>query len=1316
MLQVEQDIEELSMIIETQQLPKVWISYFHKINIRSSKDLNEHKGSTKTYKELLKYSSTEAEILGLKNLLGVSDDTLKDNWYSNVQVQTISEQKTIEFDEYLQVLGLMSKFPKALKMKDLLLIRSETLGTIWYINKIQLLPYIILHKISMCDCRSRAALFKGKVTLFGKSTEIHPMDSMLALFHCCDNFLRQELLFKLSTCQMAIPLLLPNPHDGSVEFLLWAMRSIVKSWKGKNADGEYEAKEYRIVDYPAPIISFLRFGQLKYSKSKLINEVISKSKADYFFHWDCEGGNSTKFFTDGLIDMCCYLPSGKSNIDDFYHDVLFFSNLHGDARKLMTQLQFVEKISFMACLVLTEDDSNEEGNQIIKRFSRLPGGLILIFPELEQHQQFKKKENEQPYGDTHVLKLGGKNLARCRHELRKVIYSKLLTSKGQHKALNNYIEVAQSLNILVDEVDISCSKGKASAEKMVKLITSTPISIAKQKMLPLQGPSLWRKWASLDKESYRQLLRSEANLDVMEYSKDVEQKKRRIREIQSKISIQSSTDVMEAFLESLMNNSKAERHYFIYWLRMFLDDYSRLQLPQLRAAYYETRGELLKARENYQSETEQIKKLRERLKEQSDQLIESSFGVEHLFREMGQIYEAGMDRDVTVPQSFKNQLLSYPQIVVELMEEGFPVELMDGDASHIPIRWVLAILDQLKHNNVKLNKIFVISVLGIQSSGKSTLLNTLFGLHFNVSAGRCTRGAYFQLLPLDDSLREQTNCDYILIVDTEGLRAPELLQKASQKHDNELATFIIGIADLTIINIFGESPGILSDMLNIAVHAFIRMNVKHIDYLSCHFVHQNVPGVLTDEKGKFGRQKWIDNLDSMAKIAAEVERCKYSTFRDVIYFDHKRDVTLFPTLWKGDPPMSPVNPGFCNSASMLKQLLLTLVKQKEKKCTIETCQARLTTIWKAVLYEKHIFTFINSLEVTAYQDLNIHLNQWSLNLNNQLLECQIHSANSINSCEYSKIESMIQLCIEQAQHKLDTTYLDITKHLESFFTNSDNAHILIQWRKHTETGLLHLLDQHKNVHKKHCNLLGINRSSSTLIDEILQTYHKTLYIYVAELTIKAKKQDYSHEQRQSLFNEQWKKWVIQLSTDYSEALYTSDAKIDASIIKVLENIIIHHGHLIVKRLNQIPMSTSHGYCLHLDVGFGHLHNIMPEEHLQQNDHDTAKVLTQSYLKEAEENVKTMACTYMLQDHSEALVHKILMKLLTAVQQHNRDRKVSFKFTPNYEVDIVIIVARFISKTIKEIVHKLRIQSNPTENFNKLKPTLLKIFESQFTAQ
>lgn len=48
---------------------------------------------------------------------------------------------------------------------------------------------------------------------------------------------------------------------------------------------------------------------------------------------------------------------------------------------------------------------------------------------------------------------------------------------------------------------------------------------------------------------------------------------------------------------------------------------------------------------------------------------------------------------------------------------------------------------------------------------------------------------------------------FILNLDTEGLRAPELAgnHDKSIKHDNEMATFIIAVANSTTLNINGLS-------------------------------------------------------------------------------------------------------------------------------------------------------------------------------------------------------------------------------------------------------------------------------------------------------------------------------------------------------------------------------------------------------------------------------------------------------------------------------------------------------------------------------
>jgi len=212
-------------------------------------------------------------------------------------------------------MGLKQRFPRKLKISNVLCIREETLGDTLVTEDYNVLPHLVLQKIMMFDSKCRENLFKGKInqnTILAGVEEFHPLDVILVLLLCCDNFLTQDLLLKLSTCQLAIPFLLPNSQNGDIRFLIWGMRSIIQAWKS-NLDGEVVPNERRVVDYAGPINAFFKIGELQQLKSKIINEVISESKLDFFFHWDCEGGTADRLFIDGMAELCCYLPSGKND-------------------------------------------------------------------------------------------------------------------------------------------------------------------------------------------------------------------------------------------------------------------------------------------------------------------------------------------------------------------------------------------------------------------------------------------------------------------------------------------------------------------------------------------------------------------------------------------------------------------------------------------------------------------------------------------------------------------------------------------------------------------------------------------------------------------------------------------------------------------------------------------------------------------------------------------------------------------------------------------------------------------------------------------
>jgi hypothetical protein len=113
-------------------------------------------------------------------------------------------------------------------------------------------------------------------------------------------------------------------------------------------------------------------------------------------------------------------------------------------------------------------------------------------------------------------------------------------------------------------------------------------------------------------------------------------------------------------------------------------------------------------------------------------------------------------------------------------------------------------------------KVFVLSIVGLQSSGKTTLLNVMFGTKLKTSAGMCTRGVFLQLVK-----SERPEFDYVLILDTMGLRAPEFFGREDREvQDNRLLAFAVLPADACVVMVANEEDNGLKEVLPMVMLAF----------------------------------------------------------------------------------------------------------------------------------------------------------------------------------------------------------------------------------------------------------------------------------------------------------------------------------------------------------------------------------------------------------------------------------------------------------------------------------------------------------------
>ena len=867
------------------------------------------------------------------------------------------------------------------------------------------------------------------------------------------------------------------------------MCSIIKEWKSIDGNNKLIPHICPIIKYPMPIISFIRIGpHLKnnLSKSKILNDVISDAYHDYFFHRDCRGGQYKSILGKGLVDICWYLPSGK--LAGTFPDAITFLNLHGDARDYPEQCRFLSKISSMCIALISEEDPQFDDCMLacLTEFNSSFGGISFLNATAKNLRDLKST-----FENTHVINLTTRAVTRTAAEIKDTLRSRIKIRVVEMKDCKSIEHLCHAYkeNIVIDEDSVAYQKGLLHANNLRDIITEygDKKPSVKEVMLPLQGEKLWKAWASNDKELHRQIMK--ASETTQEYTAKIESMKNSLRSGQLK-HVKSLSSIMKLFIESLLDLQRDDagnlQNYFLQSLKLELNSLSRGSISEKQYEYQKIRKEFSKIQAESRTEKNKMKaemsRLQKELEVLQEDIIDSSFGLEHLLRELGQVYEAAVEGKLNDEDTTSHGILDYyisnlPKAAAELLIEGYPLELMDGDAAHVPLEWVIAVI---KEASSILNdpKVFVLSVLGLQSTGKSTMLNTTFGLQFNVSAGRCTRGAFMQLLPLDQELKNRTKCSYVIIIDTEGLRAPELDPLKTQKHDNELATFVIGLANMTLINIYGEVPGDIDDILQTSVHAFLRMNQVQY-YPSCQFVHQNA-GI--NIKGEVSRAKFTQKLNRFTIDAAREEHCKgqFETFNDVIKFDDQTDVHYFPGLWKGDPPMAPVNEGYSQTAQSLKHQLVQIICKRASissseenigDLSLSSFHVKIKDLWTTLLKEKFVFSFKNTLEITAYNSLETAYSSWDWRFQSAMLEWEQKAENEISTEPLETLSVKVEQKLKELTiYVTKSLYEPVKKEMELFF-DGKQSEILIQWKAKFEIRL-EMLSKEVRLHAEdHCNNL-----------------------------------------------------------------------------------------------------------------------------------------------------------------------------------------------------------------------------------------------------
>ncbi|XP_062398664.1 up-regulator of cell proliferation-like [Sardina pilchardus] len=1190
---------------------------------------------------------------------------------------------------FLGKLGLLKFYPNKLTLRSLLEISSETvlgkevesLKEVLVLDKkaepLKDIPFSFLRKLLMINtkCRNHTSADSGETQNSGnddddddevEAEEVNPVDLVTALYLCADSFLQQEMSIKMSMCQFAVPFLLPHPDNNQCTLMLWALRNIYKEWRHHDLMHTKSHVEDSVVHASIPLLTFVRLKDCRMSKTQFINHILSnpQQSINFFTHRDMNGGNVPKKIANGLVEIVWCLPCGQSNIDVFPEPVAI-ANMRGDIISNKPQFSFLMQVSTAIFVCL--DTMTQEEERLLDLQGPLKSKLFLVMNSKMEGNRSKSADTLR-LQENHVLQRKRKlNMAKFSNQIIGAIKT-ALHECNELINIEKMSDIAQDLGMSVDECANKASQSaKTAADNIMKGIGVRATADYKKKQMPLQGEYL-KKLAEIEIEECR--LQNAGDLSLEKYKAQLREKKFTLREQQGTI---KTTQAMEQFIQALSTTDKEQRILFLKWMSLKLDRNTRKHLIELRRKF----KQLCQGKDSTS------------IVELDQQLLDNSLGIEHYMREMARMYESRQSDDTR----------NLPSIAAELLLDGYPMELLDGDASNIPEKWVTDVLMEV-HRRVGRTRLLIVSVLGVQSTGKSTLLNTMFGVQFPVSSGRCTRGAYMIFLSIGQELREELNCDFVLLIDTEGLKAPELAKlDGSYEHDNQLATFVIGLSDVTIINIAMENSSEMKDVLQIAVHAFLRMKQLGKKPI-CHFVHQNVSGVSAHSKLMTDRKHLLEQLDQMTQIAADMEnQSEVKEFTDVLDYDVEKNNWYIPGLWHGTPPMAPVNSGYSEAVHDLKRSLLKPINIEDKLRLISEIPDFLiwmSSLWNAVKHENFIFSFRNTLVAYAYGNLCKEFSGWEWSFKKCIYSWLNNAETQISNTDTSRIQSLHEDLGLDAFKVIEDQTVEMKKNLNEYYKQKDRyVNLVERYRCEFQINIKSLgQEMIKLVENKLQSAVDL-KMDMVRVENIQKEHTDVIEKKVKELlkTCKERKTKLSDSDLEKAFKNMW--------TDATKGISPlKERDICSCVMKQLRSNLAHRN--VQEELSKIEDLTKCG-SEDFQVKMAYISGItkVMNTFKGKNIKSDVKLFAQNTIQSCKEFIEDIVNTSKdYQDiHSKDLLEKIDVELTTIAKMTNTA----------FETDLKVHICGFAARRFLVMHRNFLSDKNPQNHLERSKTQYLSDF-------
>ncbi|CAF4476018.1 unnamed protein product [Rotaria socialis] len=210
---------------------------------------------------------------------------------------------------------------------------------------------------------------------------------------------------------------------------------------------------------------------------------------------------------------------------------------------------------------------------------------------------------------------------------------------------------------------------------------------------------------------------------------------------------------------------------------------------------------------------EQSKILQRKINDKNAQIANVDLTVGLMIDELFALYDYLHDEQPILFDKYEMDFRQVADTLARLVYRGLGIHILRSRPLLCQSGLMEICLKQLRVTED--GQLATLTVIGEQSSAKSSLLNTTFGYNFRVSAGRCTIGMYLGVVYYKNMT--------IIILDTEGLLS---LEESGSIFDNQMITMAVLSSHIVLINHKGELSASLEGLIGMSLFAKLHLQTS----------------------------------------------------------------------------------------------------------------------------------------------------------------------------------------------------------------------------------------------------------------------------------------------------------------------------------------------------------------------------------------------------------------------------------------------------------------------------------------------------------